>query len=521
MPAGLRVTFGGKTYPVESIEDAQRKWIAFQETSGAGVSEVGNGVRVTDGAGRFVARISYNGRAWDSEDDGKGGGKVIAEAPDRQPMPEAAAPVARLMPRYGEAMTIEQAVTKARELESDSRARKAKVGKTPTAFMSDIERNSASQAATLARRLREDIRDMVAGFPDMRAEYESLTAPAATETAPAASEAAAPQPVNAGAPGPSQSGSVSSSGDAVATKQPDAPAPIAPTTGSTVTLDGKRYTVAKTGKASVTLEGEDGKKRTVMASAPAYRKIQAVEKVKQPEADVIAPGVVVEPGPKPRVYKTRAAAEAAKSGNTERLRKVQGGYILRPATDPFAPQGGLKQLTGNLGRGVIKVSAVAPDRHVVEAPVRIFHDQESVKQAFKRGDFTSDVIVVVRFQGPRANGMPELHSLTPTLSVLQDRGLKVALVTDGRMSGASGKVPAAIHVSPEAACGGPLARLRDGDVVRLDAVAGTLTALVPGFDARPLVEADLSANAHGIGRELFGAFRQYAGPATDGAALVV
>ena len=195
--------------------------------------------------------------------------------------------------------------------------------------------------------------------------------------------------------------------------------------------------------------------------------------------------------------------------------------ILRPAADPFAPQGGLKQLTGNLGRGVIKVSAVAPDRHVVEAPVRIFHDQDAVKQAFKRGEFTSDVIVVVRFQGPRANGMPELHSLTPTLSVLQDRGLRVALVTDGRMSGASGKVPAAIHVSPEAACGGPLARLRDGDVVRLDAVAGTLTALVPGFDARPLVEADLSANAHGIGRDLFVAFRQYVGPASDGAALVV
>ena len=167
------------------------------------------------------------------------------------------------------------------------------------------------------------------------------------------------------------------------------------------------------------------------------------------------------------------------------------------------------------------VSAVAPDRHVVEAPVRIFHDQDAVKQAFKRGEFTSDVIVVVRFQGPRANGMPELHSLTPTLSVLQDRGLRVALVTDGRMSGASGKVPAAIHVSPEAACGGPLAKLRDGDLVRLDAVNGTLTALVPGFDARPLVQADLSGSAHGIGRDLFGAFRQYAGPATDGAALVV
>jgi phosphogluconate dehydratase len=195
--------------------------------------------------------------------------------------------------------------------------------------------------------------------------------------------------------------------------------------------------------------------------------------------------------------------------------------ILRPAADPFQKTGGLKQLTGNLGRGVIKVSSVAPDRHVIEGPVRIFHDQDAVKQAFKRGEFTADTIVVVRFQGPRANGMPELHSLTPTLSVLQDRGLRVALVTDGRMSGASGKVPAAIHVSPEAACGGPLARLRDGDIVRLDAVAGTLTALVPEFDARPLVEADLSGNAHGIGRDLFAAFRPSAGPATDGAALVV
>ncbi|MFZ0099200.1 MAG: phosphogluconate dehydratase, partial [Gemmobacter sp.] len=152
--------------------------------------------------------------------------------------------------------------------------------------------------------------------------------------------------------------------------------------------------------------------------------------------------------------------------------------ILRPATDPFAKTGGLKQLTGNLGRGVIKVSAVAPERHVIEAPARIFHDQDDVKRAFKAGEFTTDTVVVVRFQGPRANGMPELHSLTPMLSVLQDRGLKVALVTDGRMSGASGKVPAAIHVAPEAAMGGPLARLRDGDIVRLDAVAGTLSVLV-------------------------------------------
>jgi phosphogluconate dehydratase len=195
--------------------------------------------------------------------------------------------------------------------------------------------------------------------------------------------------------------------------------------------------------------------------------------------------------------------------------------ILRPVGAPFAVTGGLKQLTGNLGRGVIKVSAVAPERHVVEAPCRIFHDQTSVKQAFKAGEFTTDTIVVVRFQGPQANGMPELHSLTPTLSVLQDRGLKVALVTDGRMSGASGKVPAAIHVSPEAACGGPLARLRDGDIVRLDAKAGTLTALVPDFDTRTPIVADLSGNAQGMGRELFEVFRRNSGPATSGAALVI
>ncbi|MBN8633447.1 MAG: phosphogluconate dehydratase [Rhodobacterales bacterium] len=195
--------------------------------------------------------------------------------------------------------------------------------------------------------------------------------------------------------------------------------------------------------------------------------------------------------------------------------------IVRPAAEPFAAQGGLKLLTGNLGKGVIKVSAVAPERHVIEAPARIFHTQEAVKAAFKAGEFTSDTVVVVRFQGPQANGMPELHSLTPTLSVLQDRGLKVALVTDGRMSGASGKVPAAIHVAPEAAAGGPLARLRDGDILRLDAVAGTLAVLAEDFDRRPAVVADLSANDHGIGRELFAAFRRHVGPADTGAALVV
>jgi len=195
--------------------------------------------------------------------------------------------------------------------------------------------------------------------------------------------------------------------------------------------------------------------------------------------------------------------------------------ILRPATDPFQPTGGLKQLTGNLGRGVIKVSAVAPERHVIEAPARIFHDQDSVKAAFKRGEFTSDCIVVVRFQGPKANGMPELHSLTPTLSVLQERGLKVALVTDGRMSGASGKVPAAIHVSPEAASGGALAKLRDGDIIRLDATAGTLTVLADNFDSRAPVVADLSGNRYGIGRELFEAFRSHVGPAETGGGVVV
>ena len=193
--------------------------------------------------------------------------------------------------------------------------------------------------------------------------------------------------------------------------------------------------------------------------------------------------------------------------------------ILRPVAQPFQPVGGLKQLSGNLGRGVIKVSAVDPERHVIEAPARIFHDQEAVKAAFRAGEFTEDTVVVVRFQGPRANGMPELHSLTPLLTVLQDRGLRVALVTDGRMSGASGKVPAAIHISPEAACGGPLARLRDGDIVRLDATAGVIEAVGLDLSTRPLAEADLSANTHGIGRELFGIFRQTVGPSTEGAAI--
>lgn len=199
----------------------------------------------------------------------------------------------------------------------------------------------------------------------------------------------------------------------------------------------------------------------------------------------------------------------------------QNDKILRPSTDPFQKTGGLKQLSGNLGTGMIKISAVAPERHLIEAPIRVFHNQESVKNAFKLGEFTEDTIVVVRFQGPRSNGMPELHGLTPTLAVLQDRGLKVALVTDGRMSGASGKVPAAIHISPEAALGGPLAKLVDGDVVRLDATNGTLTVLADDFDARPVATMDLSQNSAGLGRELFDVFRENVGLATNGACVAV
>ncbi|MEM6478046.1 MAG: dihydroxy-acid dehydratase, partial [Pseudomonadota bacterium] len=195
--------------------------------------------------------------------------------------------------------------------------------------------------------------------------------------------------------------------------------------------------------------------------------------------------------------------------------------ILRPANDPFQPSGGLKQLSGELGRGVMKVSAVAADLHEITAPARVFASQDAVKDAFKAGEFTSDTIVVVRFQGPKANGMPELHNLTPCLSVLLDRGLRVALVTDGRMSGASGKVPAAIHVSPEAAAGGPLAYVEDGDLIRVDARAGILENLNKAWKKRAPAQPDLSDNGHGVGRELFDIFRATASPASDGARVVV
>nr|WP_315226349.1 phosphogluconate dehydratase [uncultured Albidiferax sp.] len=196
--------------------------------------------------------------------------------------------------------------------------------------------------------------------------------------------------------------------------------------------------------------------------------------------------------------------------------------IVRPASNPFSPTGGLKLLQGNLGRSVIKASAVPDDRHIIEAPIRLFDSQEALHLAFNAGELNRDVVCVVRWQGPQANGMPELHKLTPPLAVLQGKGYRVALVTDGRMSGASGKVPAAIHVSPEALAGGPLAKLLDGDVVRLDAVAGTLQALVPDAEwaARPLAtmpEALRASNAFGMGRELFSGMRRNALTAEQGA----
>ena len=202
-------------------------------------------------------------------------------------------------------------------------------------------------------------------------------------------------------------------------------------------------------------------------------------------------------------------------------RSTLNDKILRPVSNPFQKTGGLADLQGNLGRAAMKISAVKEEYHVIEAPCRIFEDQQSVKDAFRAGEFTEDTVVVVRFQGPSANGMPELHSLTPTLAVLQDRGLKVALVTDGRMSGASGKVPAAIHLSPEAHLGGPIAKLRDGDVIRVDALAGTIDAKGVDLDTREVAQRDLVDNSHGIGRELFEVFRQNVGLASNGAAVVV
>ncbi|NHT74285.1 phosphogluconate dehydratase [Rhizobiaceae bacterium CRRU44] len=195
--------------------------------------------------------------------------------------------------------------------------------------------------------------------------------------------------------------------------------------------------------------------------------------------------------------------------------------VLATIDKPFQATGGLKMLTGNLGKAVIKISAVKPERHIIEAPAKIFHDQASLNDAFKEGKLEGDFVAVVRFQGPKANGMPELHKLTTVLGILQDRGQMVALITDGRMSGASGKVPSAIHMTPEAKDGGPISRIREGDIIRLDATTGKINVLVSDaeLDAREPAEADLSGNEFGMGRELFAPFRAMTGAAEHGASV--
>jgi phosphogluconate dehydratase len=196
--------------------------------------------------------------------------------------------------------------------------------------------------------------------------------------------------------------------------------------------------------------------------------------------------------------------------------------VLRPRAQPFDAEGGLRLLTGNLGRAIVKVSAVAPRCRVIEAPARIFDSQDALLEAFKAGRLDGDFVAVIRGQGPRANGMPELHKLTPTLSVLQARGQRVALLTDGRMSGASGVVLAAIHVVPETACGGAIGRLREGDPVRIDAEAGSMDALVPAgeWQARQPAALDLAPNRSGMGRELFALMRAHSTSAEEGASAL-
>ena len=193
--------------------------------------------------------------------------------------------------------------------------------------------------------------------------------------------------------------------------------------------------------------------------------------------------------------------------------------MLRPASEPFRADGGMNLVKGNLGRGIFKTSAVDEDRWTIEAPARCFSDQNEVLEAFKAGELDRDCAVVVRFQGPRANGMPELHKLTPALGVVQDRGYKVALITDGRMSGASGKVPAAIHVSPEALPDGPLARVRDGDIIRLCGHDGLLNAVGVDLSSRP--PANSPPPPVGTGRELFALMRLTASEAEAGASAML
>jgi phosphogluconate dehydratase len=193
--------------------------------------------------------------------------------------------------------------------------------------------------------------------------------------------------------------------------------------------------------------------------------------------------------------------------------------VLRPVAEPFDAEGGLRLVTGRLGRAVVKISAVAPEHRRITAPAKVFDDQDDLLVAFKAGQLDGDFVAVIRRQGPKANGMPELHKLTPTLGLLQDRGQRVALLTDGRMSGASGKVLAAIHLVPEAVAGGAIAKLRDGDVITIDAEASTVEVDVPEAEwaARTLAPMDLAGNQFGVGRELFAVFREHVDSAEDGA----
>jgi phosphogluconate dehydratase len=237
------------------------------------------------------------------------------------------------------------------------------------------------------------------------------------------------------------------------------------------------------------------------------------------DAGLLHEDVTTVAGPSLRPYATEPGLEDGKLIWRPAAQTSLDLDILRPASDPFDREGGLRVLRGNLGTSVIKTSAVAPEHRVVEAPAIIFHDQDDFIAAFKRGELDKDFVAVVRFQGPKANGMPELHSLTPSLSILQNKGRRVALVTDGRMSGASGKVPAAIHLSPEAADGGPIARIREGDVIRLNALTGNLDVKVDAatFNAREPVR--FTQAQYGLGRELFAPFRAAVGPAETGAGL--
>ncbi|MEP9396893.1 phosphogluconate dehydratase [Mesorhizobium sp. KR2-14] len=221
-----------------------------------------------------------------------------------------------------------------------------------------------------------------------------------------------------------------------------------------------------------------------------------------------------------RPYAVEARLGADGSVQREAAPKQSGDEkVLAPFAKAFQPSGGLKMLSGNVGHAVIKTSAVKPERRFIEAPAVVLDSQQALHDAFKAGQLDRDFVAVIRFQGPRANGMPELHKLTTILGILQDRGHKVALVTDGRMSGASGKVPAAIHVTPEALEGGVIGKILDGDLVRLDAENGTLDVFIPETElkARKVPLIDLTENEHGFGRELFAGFRQMAGRADEGA----